>query len=217
MDFEKQSYWRDRFAHETAFEWLVQSPDLMEVLDPVLVRHDLGPSSRVLQLGSGTSDLQNHLRRRGFGDVTNVDYEPLAVERGRDLEERDFGDVKMGYVVADVTQMPTPRRSGRFSTGTGTGLDGEFDLVIDKSTVDAVSCGGDEAFLRMAEGVRRCLAPGGVWISLSYSASRFETRELPFDVDVVHKFPAPRQSPNEPEMFHWCYLLRPKGPPTSRG
>lgn len=198
MDFEKQSYWRDRFAKETSFEWLVKSPDLMDVVAPILPHHSIGPDSRVLQLGFGTSDLQNHFRSRGYSDVTNLDYEPLAVERGRDLEAAAFGDVRMGYVVADVTQLPRgfERRP--------------YDLVIDKSTVDAVSCGGEEAFLRMAEGVERCLAPGGIWISLSYSGNRFNMGELPFDVEVVHKFPAPRSNPNEPEIFHWCYLLRPR-------
>ncbi|KAI0196769.1 hypothetical protein EV127DRAFT_417607 [Xylaria flabelliformis] len=38
-----------------------------------------------------------------------------------------------------------------------------FGLVVDKSTVDAVSCGGEAAVLEMASGVRECLAPEGLW------------------------------------------------------
>jgi len=194
MDFEKQAYWHDRFAQETAFEWLVKSPDLMKVIEPQLP----SPESRVLHLGFGTSDLQNYFRRHGFNDVTNVDYEPLAMDRGRSLEAEAFGDVRMSYVVADVTQLP-PELTRK-----------QYDLVIDKSTADAVSCGGAVSFTRMLEGVRRVLAPGGLWISLSYSAYRFQMDSLPFEVEVIHKFPAPRYHPNDPEIYHWCYLLRPR-------
>ncbi|KAK1997144.1 hypothetical protein LX36DRAFT_657918 [Colletotrichum falcatum] len=192
-DYDKQSYWGERFASETSFEWLTPSATLMSIVDPHLA--GLDDSARILQLGFGTSDLQNHIRRRGFAGVTNVDFEPLAIERGRVLEKRAFGDVRMGYLVADVTRLQ---------------LADKFDLVIDKSTVDAVSCGGTEALLRMAEGVRRHLADGGFWISLSYSSCRFDLEDLPFDVEVIAKVPTPKLKPNDPDVYHWCYLLRPR-------
>ncbi|KAH8172480.1 methyltransferase domain-containing protein [Sarocladium implicatum] len=193
-DFDKQSYWRDRFASETEFEWLVPSEDFVSICRPHL--SSLSSSARILQLGFGTSDLQCHLRSFGFTDVTNVDYEPTAIQRGRENELKAFGDVKMKYEIADATQLR---------------LDGEgYDLVVDKSTVDAVSCGGDAAFRRMTEGVRSCLRPGGIWISLSYSAWRFDVPDLPFDAEVIAKVPTPKLKPNDPDVFHWCYLLRPR-------
>lgn len=193
MDFEKKSYWHERFSHEDAFEWLVPSADFLAVIDPLLPKPP--ESARILQLGFGTSDLHTHLRRRGYEDVTNVDYEPLAVKHGKGCEERVFGDVRMKYVVADVTRLEE---------------DGVYDLVIDKSTVDAVSCGGGEAFHLMAEGVRRSLKPGGVWISLSLSALRFSAADLPFEVSVIHRFPTPKLKPQDPDIFNFCYLLRPR-------
>ncbi|ROT42387.1 hypothetical protein SODALDRAFT_319078 [Sodiomyces alkalinus F11] len=198
MDFEKQSYWHERFSHEESFEWLVSSSDFMAVIDPLLPKPP--ETARILQLGFGTSDLHTHLRRRGYEDVTNVDYEPLAVKRGTDCEERAFGDVRMKYVVADVTRLEE---------------DGVYDLVIDKSTVDAVSCAGGEAFQLMAEGVKRSLKPGGVWISLSLSALRFSAADLPFEVEVFHRFPTPKLKPHDPDIFNFCYLLHPK--PASPG
>ncbi|KAI0017793.1 S-adenosyl-L-methionine-dependent methyltransferase [Xylariomycetidae sp. FL0641] len=199
-DFEKQSYWRERFASETAFEWLTSSATFMSIAEPYLARLGRPPEdTRVLQLGCGTSDLQNHFRTRGYLDVTNVDYEPLAIERGRQLEQRAFGDVRMNYAVADATQLthdlPEPRK---------------FDVVVDKSTVDAVSCAGTSVFLRMVENVRACLAAhDGFWISLSYSSYRFDLDDLPFHVQTIGKVPTPKSNPTEPDIFHWCYLLRP--------
>ena len=204
VDFDKQCYWRERFASETEFEWLLPSHDFMAILQPHL--EGLDPSSaRVLNLGCGTSDLQNHLRRRGFINVVNLDYEPLAAERGRQLEERAFGDVQMCYTVADVTQLN--HHGGSLGVARG---NGKFDLVVDKSTVDAVSCGGETAFLRMARGVRDCLADGAIWISLSYSSQRFDIDRLPFHVEVIARVPTPKLRATNPDVYHWCYLMRPR-------
>ncbi|KAL7902612.1 S-adenosyl-L-methionine-dependent methyltransferase [Trichoderma sp. SZMC 28014] len=193
VDFDKQAYWHDRFSTETSFEWLISSADFISIIQPILT--NLEPSSaRILHIGSGTSDLQNHFRHLGFLDVTNVDYEPLAAERGRELEKQAFGDVKMKYAVADATQL-------QLSTD-------NFDLVVDKSTVDAISCGGDDQVRRMASCVGEHLAPGAVWISMSYSAYRFDIEELPFNVEVLAKVPTPKIKATDPDIYHWCYLLR---------
>ncbi|KAF7292850.1 Glyco-hydro-cc domain-containing protein [Mycena indigotica] len=152
-DFDNKEYWQQRFAHETAFEWLVSSTDFMRVLEPYLEK--LPKAARILHLGIGTSELHNHLRMLGFSDITNIDYEPMAIERSKQLEEKAFGDVRMQYLVADVTELESDRLRG-----------GLFDLVVDKSTADAVSCGGEEAIARMARAVRRCLGDGGMKVLL---------------------------------------------------
>ncbi|KAI1093921.1 hypothetical protein F5B19DRAFT_447940 [Rostrohypoxylon terebratum] len=197
VDFEKQSYWRERFKSETSHEWLASSECFMAIVAPHLCGR--GTQARILQLGSGTSDLQNRLRGAGYLDVTNVDFEPLAIERGRRLEEAAFGEATLAYVVADATQLDSdlpPRYV--------------FDVVLDKSTADAVSCGGAAALLRMADGVRKRLADGGVWISLSYSSSRFDVEGLPFDVEVIARILTPKLKDGNPDVYHYCYLLRPK-------
>ncbi|KAI1368148.1 S-adenosyl-L-methionine-dependent methyltransferase [Xylaria arbuscula] len=202
-DFEKQSYWRDRFASETAFEWLSPSKTFIPFIEPYLSPTG---NQRILHLGSGTSDLHVCLRERGYRDVTNVDYEPLALDRGREMEERAFGDVIMKYSVADVT-----KTLGSFDVHAVMPCE-YYDIVVDKSTVDAVACGGNEALLAMARCVRKCLAPGAVWISLSYSASRFDLGEdlFPFEVSVIGRIPTAKTKATDPDVYHWCYLLRPR-------
>ena len=196
-DFHTQEYWSARFESETQFEWLVTAQDFFE---QVLQKY-IQPDSKVLHLGFGTSDLQNYLRQAGCKHIVNVDFEPAAVARGRELERRRFGDVRMSYLVADVTNFPP-----EFA------CDGDgFDLVVDKSTADAVACGGDDALLSMARSVRRCLSAGGLWLCCSYSATRFhDIPDLPFDVQLVHRFPLPQNRPTDPELFHSCYLLTPR-------
>jgi hypothetical protein len=186
--FEKQGYWRDRFASETSFEWLTSSVAFMDVLTPYL--QHLANSAQILHLGSGTSDLQ-----RGFPNVTNIDYEPLAHERGRQLERNRFGDVRTKYLVADATRLE---------------LKGKFQVAIDKRTADAIACGEGDAVASMAKGIWRCLDDGGFWISLSYSAWRFEHVQDLFEVEVISRVPTPKRKPTDPDIFHYCYLLRPR-------
>ncbi|KAK4067116.1 uncharacterized protein Triagg1_7844 [Trichoderma aggressivum f. europaeum] len=205
-NFDKQTYWHHRFSTETSFEWLLSSTDFICILKPLL--GNLEPlSTRILHLGSGTSDLHNHFRQLGFLDVTNVDYEPLAVERGRRLEEQAFGDVKMKYAVANATKSLLVSSN---SNDQGTYNNDKFDLVVDKSTADAISCGGDEQVRLMAQCVGECLANGAIWVSMSYSASRFDIGGLPFDVEVLARISTPKNAVTDPDIFHWCYLLRPK-------
>lgn len=198
VDFDKREYWHERFSSETKFEWLITSERFMAILEPLLSQ--LPKTSRILQLGSGNSDLHNHLRACGFANVTNIDYEPLAIERGRQLEKLAFGDVRMRYLVADATEIdPTSLCS-----------EGRFDLVVDKSTADALSCGGNAAVMDMLRGVKECLdAEHGKWVSVSYSEHRFSLDENPFHVDVMHKVPTPKRLETDPDIFHWCYMLSP--------
>ncbi|KAK3985086.1 hypothetical protein QBC44DRAFT_251361 [Cladorrhinum sp. PSN332] len=201
IDFEDPVYWRQRFQSETAFEWLTNSSTFINILTPYLDRID-PQAAEILHLGSGTSDFHNHLRKRGLLNVTNIDYEPLALERGQQLERAAFGDIKTKYRVADVTKLELePEQHSK------------CQLVIDKSTIDAVSCGGDEAVIAMAEGIYECLDhKNGVWISMSYSDSRFDmarVKEL-FEVDVVSKVPTKKRIETDPDIWHWCYLLKPK-------
>lgn len=191
-DFESQSYWHDRFSKETAFEWLTDPSTFLRVLEPFLGQLDR--SAKLLHLGCGTSDLHNHLRARGYYNVTNVDFEPLALNRGQELEKSAFGDVRMKYVLADATQLQ---------------LNEKYDLVIDKCTADAISCGADGAVLRMAQCVKKHMAPGGCWVSLSYSSSRFEIEKLPFDAHAFATIPMPKLKETDPDTFYWCYVLQP--------
>lgn len=210
-DFEKQSYWHERFSSESSFEWLLSSSDFLSLIDPLLA--NLDRSSEILHLGSGTSDLHNHLRRRGFRNVTNVDYEPLAAARGQELEKRAFGDVRCRYAVADATRLPEDLAAASYD-GEEEDKDGEaspeFQLAIDKSTCDAISCGGEDALRKMCDSVYQCIRPDGAWIALSFSAERFQLSDLPFDVDVLAKIPTPKARETDPDIFYWCYCMRPR-------
>jgi hypothetical protein len=83
-------------------------------------------------------------------------------------------------------------------------------LVLDKSAADAIACGGDGPLFSMADSVRKHLREGACWVSVSYSAYRFDDAALPFQVQVISKIPVKKARKTEPDVFSYCYLLRAK-------
>ena len=87
----------------------------------------------------------------------------------------------MKYEVGDVTDM-----KGK--------ADGSFDVVLDKSTMDALLC-GDNSFLmtaKMLHEVQRVLKPGGYYFMVSYGEPEsrifhLEREFLSFDISYYKK------------------------------
>ncbi|KAL6891624.1 hypothetical protein HDV57DRAFT_513990 [Trichoderma longibrachiatum] len=102
-DFDQQAYWHNRFSTGSSFEWLLDSNGFIAIIKPLLSNLDR-TSTRILNIGCGTSELHNHFRRLGFLNVTNVGYEPLALERGQQLERQAFGDTR--FLVAEKNKSP---------------------------------------------------------------------------------------------------------------
>ena len=200
--FDQQSYWHNRFLSESTFEWLISSETFLDVAAPFLCR--LPRDAPILQLGCGTSDLHIHLRRHGFTNVTNLDYEPLAIERSQAMERDEFGDIRTTHVVADVLGLDLGRK---------------FDLVLDKSTADAIACCEGPSVLTMTHRVKNHLTENGVWLSLSFSASRFETDDgtLPLRTEIVDRLRTIKGKPSDPDVFHYCHLLQNRTASTTLG
>jgi hypothetical protein len=189
--FDRQDYWQTRFTEESSFEWLLASDAFLDILKPHL--RALPPDAPILQLGSGTSNMHLQLRAMGFTDITNIDYAPLALEKGKAAERAEFGDVRSTYAVADALKLHLGRK---------------YAIAIDKSTADSIACGGEDALLLLSRGVKRHLSDGGKWISLSYSMSRFDDPGIPLDISLLCKVPVKKVKETEPDVFLHCYLLQ---------
>ncbi|KAI1613244.1 hypothetical protein EDD37DRAFT_626938 [Exophiala viscosa] len=219
--FSSRSYWDDRFTgDQITFEWLLSVGDTIAIINGIIVNSRIDgqgvsndPKPRILHIGCGTSDLSLHLRElvRLPAQVHNVDFSEAAVEHGRMKELQSFhihpasidadrgrdGGVSgpaatevserenwMSWSTVDLLSLP----SVESLVGDGGQL---YDLIIDKSTSDAIACGDNITVMPLwvqpdgrvpismdpvdllALHLAAVTAPAGYWIVISYSANRF--------------------------------------------
>ncbi|KAF8513507.1 hypothetical protein JB92DRAFT_3116282 [Gautieria morchelliformis] len=154
-DFSSRSYWDNRFASEYAFEWLQPSSTILPTVKAeVQAQHR--DDMAMLHLGSGSSDLSNHLRHLLFPEhnqdgcrnisssavILNVDFAAAAIETGRRREREEFGDARNGignmhWEVVDLLDWASFKRSCDEHCGR------QFNLIVEKSCTDALACGAD--------------------------------------------------------------------------
>ncbi|KAK4685048.1 hypothetical protein P7C73_g5107, partial [Tremellales sp. Uapishka_1] len=223
-DFSSATYWSSRFETERSigFEWLVPS----SVILPIILSqvNSLPPAAvlRVLHFGCGTSSLGSEL--------ANV------LSRGPSLPNQKTHIVDSDYV--DPSLLPTSSFANTEYVTYSTVqqdllsptyvLDPEerYDLLIDKSTADAISCGpiigGYEPIQVLCTNLASFTKPGGRWISISYSENRFPASILGKEWTVLERqlidkrcLPGGRivkengveRRVYEPETGIWCYVL----------
>lgn len=184
IDYSSQTYWSSRFENEQSFEWLTPSfaliPHITRALD------DLGANSlKIIHIGCGNSELSLDLRHLVEGrlgapnaKVINIDYAAPALDRMRAAELARFGDTHMRWEVLDLLDWTTT--SQLLS-------EPERAVIVDKSCADAIACGPDVRAPLLAGGTRAVhpmevlalhlaalVAPGSIWLAVSYSSTRFE-------------------------------------------
>lgn len=91
--------------------------------------------------------------------------------------------------------------------------DGQFDLIVDKSTIDALLC-GDQAYLNVSIMLRECqrvLKEGGYYVAISYGQP--ENRILHFKRAFLHVNLTTYQlqkisNGTAPKSYHYVYILK---------
>lgn len=170
--YAQQSYWDDRYLHQTGtyFEWFGDCADITaELIQEEIGGPGGGPKTpKLLMLGAGNSILSEKLADEHlFTDILNVDYSKVVIEQMQSRELRrcgyrdEVGDKKrpMGWLEADVLNL---RKH----------LDENiFDVVVDKSTLDAVDCGHAENAELMLSETDRVMKEGGVFVSYCGTAA----------------------------------------------
>jgi SAM-dependent methyltransferase len=134
------------------FDWhlsLRAHPQLRPFLLPSA--HGLGPDARVLVVGCGDSTLSEDLWDAGCTRVAGVDIEERCIAAAR---ARTAGKPGLEWRTCDL-EAPD---------GLPADLGADFALALDKGTLDALVCAGDDAACRAVWNVRAALRPGGVLV-----------------------------------------------------
>ncbi|CAL1151990.1 unnamed protein product [Cladocopium goreaui] len=114
-------------------------------------RRFLPPGGRVLDLGCGDAEFMTEAYDDGYHDITGVDIVEPVLET---MRQRNVDRPGMTYLWADAMDLSVFE-------------DESFDVVFDKSTLDALKCRGAEATSSMSSEVHRVLRRDGVYLCIS--------------------------------------------------
>jgi ubiquinone/menaquinone biosynthesis C-methylase UbiE len=194
MEFDQKDYWDGRFQVEEHFEWLETDEVVVDWIRPCM-----HAESVVLHMGCGTSTLGVTLNALG-ARVVNADYSPVVIEK----QHRRYPECE--WVVMDALNMDA-------------GWEGVFDVVVEKSCMDAIACGDDDQGsrqLQLGDQVARVLTQDGVWIVLSYSKERCFSPVV-WETSITHwetaaSKVARQQSLHTPAVHHYLYVNKKRSP-----
>lgn len=206
--FGDLEYWNERFIKEDNFEWLAD----FTVLEPwlkraIAERTGLTRRPQVLHIGCGSSALSIQLRDLVDSpqQIHNVDYSEVVIEKNRQHEYEILcsSEAKREPCRWSTLDLLSASQVSNFE-GSGKG----YDMIIDKSTSDAISCSEDVSVelpyrINTTGSSRSChlskaavypldilaihlaylARPGCSWIVLSYSASRVSHLEDEINTD----------------------------------
>ncbi|PLB54033.1 hypothetical protein P170DRAFT_469503 [Aspergillus steynii IBT 23096] len=206
-DYDDPQYWDTKFATgRDVGEWLNPGESLVDaVVSDLETRSSFAVDAtpRVLHLGPGISKLGLKLRdaftkRQWPGNgIVNVDFSAEAVRLGREAESKEDASHAMHWLRADLRSWDDMSALSSL---------GPFDVILEKSTSDAIATGPSPCFspetapADICPTVRRILEhngvttmspvellglhlaaltrPGATWATLSYSAMRFDNLGL---------------------------------------
>ncbi|XP_009360015.2 EEF1A lysine methyltransferase 2-like [Pyrus x bretschneideri] len=114
----------------------------------------------VLDIGTGNGLLLQELSKQGFSDLTGTDYSEGAIDLARSLADRD-GLPNIKFLVDDILE---------------TKLERQFQLVVDKGTLDAIGLHPDGSTKRVIywDSVSRLVASGGLLVITSCNSTKDE-------------------------------------------
>ncbi|XP_059840806.1 eEF1A lysine and N-terminal methyltransferase isoform X1 [Hypanus sabinus] len=151
-EFSSAEYWETFFKKRggSAFEWYGTYMDHCAVLHKYIK-----PKEKVLVVGCGNSELSEQMYDVGYQNITNIDISEVVIGH---MKERNAAlRPAMAFTKMDMMQMD-------FS-------DSQFQVVLDKGTLDAVMTDESDGTLRNVERmfaeIGRVLQVGGRFLCIS--------------------------------------------------
>ncbi|CBZ50056.1 hypothetical protein NCLIV_005320 [Neospora caninum Liverpool] len=196
-EYAKQEYWEERFASEKHYEWLESPESLLPLLLPLL-----DPSSVILTVGCGNSELSDALVAHGFPFIFNLDFSPTVLHTKHQRERQAISKYQCSSSPPASSPPPGSSLSSSSSSASRppvmeylcadmTHLDflrpNSFDVVIDKAAMDALMTEEGSAWEprlavrqaadRYLAGVSRCLNPG-LFVQITFQQPHFRRRYM---------------------------------------
>ncbi|CAH1451073.1 unnamed protein product [Lactuca virosa] len=163
LEYLDPNYWNERFTSEDHYEWLKDYSHFRH-----LIQQHIKPSSSVLELGCGNSQLSDELYKEGITKLTCIDLSSVAVEKKKkQLLSKGYKDIKV--LEGDMLNLSFDDES--------------FDVVIEKGTMDVLFVDSGDPWnpkpevvkkaMAMLRGVHRVLKRDGIFISIAFGQPHF--------------------------------------------
>ena len=192
-NYGDKNYWGERYDEQsgTTFDWLEDYESIKPIIDNLGVKKE----SRILNVGCGNSEFSEKMFDEGYNHNYNIDICQNVIDF---MKSRNKDRKGLHFDVMDVCDMAYK--------------DETFDLVIDKSTIDALLC-GDHSFMivaKMLKEISRVLKTGGYYIIISYGKPEnrmihLERDHLAFEVQI---YTIKRAEEDEQEKIHYVYICK---------
>jgi len=153
--FSKADYWEDRYKKTNKeFDWFgTWNSDTSVRIKPEVEPFLPSKVNSILNIGCGNSRLGEELYKDGYTGIMNIDISQSAVDK---MSQKFAGNSALSFKQMDITNM--------------TFADESFDVVLDKGTLDALYTGLPAGVKLAVAHVFRMLAPGGVFVSMSFGS-----------------------------------------------
>ncbi|KAL7418997.1 hypothetical protein Q5752_006681 [Cryptotrichosporon argae] len=164
-----QEYWEKRYTTEpegTSFDWFLSPEYLLSFFAAV------DKSARILMLGCGNSRLGEVMYDAGWTNIVNLDYSPAVIAQ---MRARHAGRPHMEWRVMDVLALEYGE---------------EFDVVVDKGTMDAMLTTKGDPWNPPAADIATCTRevdeavrvlrkrPGSLFVYFTFGQPHFRKRYL---------------------------------------
>ena len=187
------NYWINRYEEQkgTTFDWLED----YDTIKPIIQELGIKKEGKVLNIGCGNSEFSEKMWEEGYINNYNIDICQNVIDF---MKERNKNKKGLIFEVMDVKEMKYE--------------DETFDLIIDKSTIDALLC-GDHSFMNVAtmtKEVSRVLKTGGIYFVISYGQPEnrmihLERDHLAFDIQI---YTIKKQEEDNSEKVHYGYICK---------
>lgn len=153
-DYGSPKFWREVYTGVSKWRKCIPSEWLLSYSQFKAQKWDRylrgGP---ILDLGCGNSEFASEAYDDGFRDITCADIDQCVIDTMRVQNAATRPGIK--YIQCDARNMR--------SLGAGS-----FDIIFDKSTMDALLCSGKEATRECSFNVHRLLSDTGLYLCVSF-------------------------------------------------
>lgn len=173
-NYGEKKYWEERYESQKGktFDWLEDYNSLNPIIKSLGIKKD----AFILNVGCGNSEFSEKMFNDGFINNYNIDICENVINY---MKERNKDKKGLHYQAMDVRDMKDFQ-------------DETFDLIIDKSTLDALLC-GEKSFVNvvlMTKEISRILKTGGIYFIISYGRPEYrlfhlQRKHLAFDIKVI--------------------------------